>query len=171
MPDTSFLVPEPKRERLATAYRIGPGQALIPIPKSFGSETYFSGGGGLYSTARDYTRFAQMLLAGGSLDGAKILEPETISLMTTNQVGDLQPRIGPLVVGKYGFGFGLSTTTGPEGSTPVLDRFYWGGLFSTDFWAAPPRDLVAVSMTQVIPTNHGDAVGVLRKKVDASIKK
>src|SRR5262249_55202258 len=82
MRDTSFLVPEGKRDRVATIYRAGEGAGLTPLPKRYGSKTFFSGGGGLFSTARDYTRFAQMLLNGGELDGVRLLKPETIAQMT-----------------------------------------------------------------------------------------
>ena len=92
MHDTSFLVPEAKRDRVATIYRAGSAGRSLRCPKNYGSETFFSGGGGLFSTARDYTRFAQMLLNGGELDGARILKPETIAPMTTNQIGDSTPR-------------------------------------------------------------------------------
>ena len=91
--------------------------------------------------------------------------------IVTNQVGDITPKLGLFPVGKYGLGFGLISVPGPEGGKLVLDRYYWGGLFSTNFWVDPPRDLVAVIMTQVLPTNHGHAVDLFRERVAASIVK
>ncbi len=126
MCDTFFLVPETKRERVATIYRSGDGGTLTPLPKRYGSATFFSGGGGLFSTARDYTRFAQMMLNGGELDGKRILKPETIAMMTTNQIGERNARIAAIFLGKYGLGFGLMMTPAKAGSTPVLHRYYWG---------------------------------------------
>jgi len=170
MNDTSFFVPEGKRDRVATIYRSGLAGPLTPLPKNYGSETFFSGGGGLFSTARDYSRFSQMLLNGGELDGARILKPETIATMTTNQIGDIDAKIAVISIGKYGLGFGLILTPATKGGKPVLNRYYWGGFFSTNFWIDPHHDLVAVIMTQVLPTNHGGAVAVFRDAVDSAIR-
>jgi len=159
--DTSFEVPEAKRDRVATIYRAALlGGKLTPLPRSFGSKTFFSGGGGLFSTARDYARFAQMLLNGGELDGVRILKPETIALMTSNQIGDHTA----FVLFKYGLGFGLEY--GPKGA---LVRYFWGGFYSTNFWVDPRNDVVAVILTQVLPTNHGGAEGIFRRTVFRSI--
>jgi CubicO group peptidase (beta-lactamase class C family) len=166
MYDTSFFVPQPKRGRLATIYRSGDRGALTPLPVNYGSETFFSGGGGLFSTARDYTRFAQMLASGGELGGARILKPETIAVMTTNQIGKLSA-----FTFKYGLGFGLVLNQGSEGGKPVLNRYFWGGYYSTNFWIDPRHDLLAVIMTQVLPTNHGGAEGVFRRAVESAIAK
>ena len=165
MTDTSFYVPESKRERLATIYRAGRDGDLVEIPRDPGSETMFSGGGGLYSTARDYARFAQMLLDGGTLDGAQILRPESIELMITNQIGE-KTAFG----GKYGLGFGLDFEPAGDGEEPTLDLYHWGGLFSTNFWIDPRDDLVGVIMTQVLPTNHGDAIGTFGRIVAEAIE-
>jgi CubicO group peptidase (beta-lactamase class C family) len=164
--DTSFSVPEAKRNRLATVYRANGEKGLLPLPVNHGSETFFSGGGGLFSTARDYTRFAQMLQNGGSLEGVRILKPETIALMTTNQIGD-HSAFGM----KYGLGFGLMQAPRPNGKPSNLKRFFWGGFYSTNFWIDPENELVAVIMTQVLPTNHGGADAVFRRAVDAAIAK
>ena len=110
MHDTTFLVPESKRDRLATIYRADAAGKLSEVPKNYGSATYFSGGGGLFSTVRDYTRFAQMLGNGGELEGTRILKSETIDQMTTNQIG----KHFALGVMKYGLGFGL-VQTAPRG--------------------------------------------------------
>ncbi len=166
MHDTFFSVPEAKRYRKATIYRANEQGALTPLLANYGSATFFSGGGGLFSTARDYTRFAQMLLNGGTLDGARILKPETIALMTTNQIGD-HSAFGM----KYGLGFGLFLTKAPHKDRPVLGRYFWGGLYSTNFWIDPRNELLALIMTQVLPTNHGGAEGVFRQVVDAAVAK
>jgi len=165
MRDTAFFVPHARRDRVATIYR-SEGGALTALPKNYGSETFFSGGGGLCSTARDYTRFAQMLLNGGVLDGIRILKPETIAMMTTNQIG----KLSAFTV-RYGLGFGLVLTQGPDDGKPVLDRYFWGGYYSTNFWIDPRHDLVAVIMTQVLPTNHGGSEELFRRAVDAAVRK
>jgi CubicO group peptidase (beta-lactamase class C family) len=164
MRDTSFLVPEANRDRVATIYDAGEGGALSPLTKEYGSETYFSGGGGLFSTARDYARFAQMLANGGALDGARVVKPETVAAMTTNQIG-AHSSFGDR---KYGLGLGLALTPAPGGGEPVLERYYGGGAYSTNFWAIPRRDLLLVLMTQVTPTNHGGPDLVFYRVVDAA---
>ena len=165
--DTSFHVPVAKRDRVSTIYRTGLfGGPLTPIPRGYGSETLFSGGGGLFSTARDYARFAQMLLDGGRLGDVRVLKPETVAAMTSNQIG----KNNALGLFKYGIGFGLEMTRGRTGVQAGLNRYFWGGIFSTNFWVDPRHDLVAVIMTQVVPTNHGGALAVFRKAVDAAIE-
>jgi CubicO group peptidase (beta-lactamase class C family) len=167
MRDTSFLVPEAKRDRVATIYQTGLlGGPLVARPRYFGSETFFSGGGGLFSTARDYVRFAQMLLNGGELEGTRILKPESLAAMTTNQIGDLNA----LMIYKYGLGFGLEMKPGATPDRPELSSFFWAGFFSTNFWVDPKKDLIAVMLTQVLPTNHGNPQRVLRQAIDRSIE-
>ncbi len=167
MPDTSFLVPEAKRPRVATIYRAEGKNPLAAIPKNYGSATFFSGGGGLFSTIRDYTRFAVMLANGGELDGYRVLRPASLAAMTTNQIG----KRSALGLFKYGLGFGLITAPGVNGSAPALNRYFWGGLYSTNFWVDPRHDLVAVLITQVLPTNYAGAERVMQQIVDKAIEK
>jgi CubicO group peptidase (beta-lactamase class C family) len=167
MRDTAFFVPEGKRDRLATTYEAAEGKALKALPKEFGSETYFGGGGGLFSTARDYARFTQMLLNGGELDGVRVVKPETVADMTRNQIG-ANMAFGER---KYGLGFGLLLEPEPGGKDPVLIRYYWGGIYSTNFWVDPRHDLAGIIMTQVVPLNHGDANRVFHLGVNAAIEK
>lgn len=167
MRDTSFLVPEAERDRVATIYDAGKDGVLSPLPKEYGSETYFSGGGGLFSTARDYARFAQMIANGGELGGRRILGPDTVAAMTTNQIGEHSSFAGR----KYGLGFGLAFSEGPDGGAPVLDRYFSGGSYSTNFWVFPRRDLILVLMQQVVPTNRGGADLVFYRVVDAAIER
>ena len=176
MVDTFFLVPEAKRDRVATLYLAGLLGKLAPLPADYGSATFFSGGGGLFSTARDYSRFGQMLLEGGTLEGRRILRPETIEAMTTNQIGDgddgdpghrgargyeVRPGVRP------GAGAGVRIRR----HRPLLGRYFWGGVFSTNFWVDPQHEIVAVILTQVLPFNHGGTALVFRGVVDAAIEK
>ena len=166
MRDTSFSVPEAKRGRVASVYRTGLfGGPLTPVPLGYGSETLHSGGGGLFSTARDYARFAEMLRGRGELGGVRILKAETIAAMTSNQIGDLNA----LIVFKYGLGFGLEMAAGPDGK-PAVGRYFWGGIFSTNFWVEPATDSFAVVMVQVLPTNHGGADRVVGRALKAAIR-
>jgi CubicO group peptidase (beta-lactamase class C family) len=166
MHDTFYFVPESKRDRLAVAYEAGEGGALAAAPKDHGSETYFGGGWGLFSTARDYARFAQMLLNGGMLDGVRVVTPETVAAMTANQIGGHESAVDR----KYGLGLGLAFDPAPDGGAPALTRYYWGGVLSTNFWVIPRRDLVIILMTQVSPTNHGGADGMTYRVVNAALE-
>ena len=168
MVDTSFSVAPAKRDRVATIYRTGLlGGPLIPLARFYGSETFFSGGGGLFSTARDYARFGQMLAGGGTLEGVKILKADSLAQMTTNQIGENNA----LGLFKYGLGFGLEMGPPLDGGKPELATYFWAGFFSTNFWVDPKKDLVAVILTQVLPTNHGNAQRVLRQGIDRAIEK
>jgi CubicO group peptidase (beta-lactamase class C family) len=152
MNDTSFLVPEPKRDRVATVYATGakPSDPLTARPRTFGSATYFSGGGGLFSTARDYSRFSQMLLNGGEFEGKRFVKRDTLTFMTSNQIGD-KNAFGVM---KYGLGFGLMIQPAPGAAEPVLDSYFWAGAYSTNFWVDPRRDIIGVVMTQVSPVTR-----------------
>jgi CubicO group peptidase (beta-lactamase class C family) len=168
MTDTSFLVPEAKRDRMATIYTTAsaPGGELTALPRTFGSATYFSGGGGLFSTARDYSRFAQMLLNNGELEGKRFITRDSLNLMTSNQIGD------HMVFGilKYGLGFGLVSTATPSEGKPVLDSYFWAGAYSTNFWVDPRRDIIGLVMTQVMPVTQ-TAEQLLHQAVNKAVEK
>jgi CubicO group peptidase (beta-lactamase class C family) len=167
MTDTSFVVPEAKRDRMATIYTTGSGAGgpLTAQPRTFGSATYFSGGGGLFSTARDYSRFSQMLLNGGELEGKRFITRDSLTLMTSNQIGN------HLVFGilKYGLGFGLVNLPTPGDGKPVLDSYFWAGAFSTNFWVDPKRDIIGLVMTQVVPLTQ-NAEQLLHRAVNKAVE-
>ncbi|MFA5910406.1 MAG: serine hydrolase domain-containing protein [Vicinamibacterales bacterium] len=165
MTDTDFVVPEAKRPRLTTVYSPDGSGGIRPMkdPESFGntvmspvasykeSKTYFSGGAGLISTARDYARFAQMLLNGGSLDGTRLLSPKTIELMTVSHTTDLPS--GGLIGNGAGFGLGFRVVT-EVGGTQTLGSpglYGWSGIYGTVFWVDPKERLVAIMMVQRYP--------------------
>ena len=155
MCDTHFNVPESKVDRVASIYRSqkGGGYRLVAPPRFHPPHTYFSGSGGLSSTATDYWRFHQMILNGGALDGVRILEPETIDLMLANHTGDLFIDVkGP----GYGFGLGYSILTDPgkAGESLSPGSFGWGGSFSTYFWVDPVEDMIGIMMSQIGPRPH-----------------
>lgn len=168
MLDTYFVIPPEKRARLSALYRPGDDKTIRrvgPEPQREGAvvysatypthdgSQYFSGGAGLSSTIGDYARFLQMLLAGGELDGVRLLKPETVALMTSNQIGDLKVTIGPNGDG-FGYGFGIVTERpgAPAPGTPSVGSYSWGGIFNTTFWVDPQRKIVAVMMTQLFPS-------------------
>jgi CubicO group peptidase (beta-lactamase class C family) len=123
MTDTYFIVPSHKHHRLAAHYGRRNG-ALVPV-RARGQEepetAFYSGGGGLRSTVLDYYRLALMLLNGGELDGVRLLRPETVRMMTTNQVGTSYPTEG------FGWGLGMRVQTGAAAGTAGPGAFGWNG--------------------------------------------
>lgn len=151
MRDTYFSLPAAKTPRLTTLYSIEKGALIRAADQGrWENVSYFSGGAGLVSTARDYVRFAQMLLNRGELDGVRLLSRKTVELMATSHTID----IGPSAVSSgYGFGYGfsvreslgLSSRMGSEG------MYTWSGIYGTYFWVDPKEQLVAVLMLQLLP--------------------
>lgn len=91
--------------------------------------------------------------------------------MTTNQIGKYSSADSAFGERKYGLGFGLAMAPNPNGGEPVLQRYYWGGVFSTNFWVVPRRDLVLLLMLQVYPPNHAGPDRVFHRIVNAAIEK
>lgn len=160
MTDTHFYLPESKLSRFATLYRPGDNGKIelaeAPTTESrFIAEphVYFSGAGGLVSTARDYFRFHQMMLNGGELEGTRFLSRKTVELMTTNHIGDKEIWLaGP----GYGFGLGYAIVTdlGQSGSPRSEGSYYWGGAYGTIFWVDPKEELIGILMEQIRPYTH-----------------
>jgi CubicO group peptidase (beta-lactamase class C family) len=124
---------------------------MSPVAWYKAPKTYFSGGAGLVSTARDYARFAQMLLNGGELDGVRLLSPKTIELMTASHTSDLPPS--GLVGGGANFGLGFRVVT-DLGATQTLGSnglYGWSGIYGTVFWVDPREKLVAIMLVQRYP--------------------
>lgn len=155
MVDTSFYLPPARVSRFATVYAAGPGGLTRAPDPDRGQGDYvngprksFSGGAGLLSTASDYARFLQMLLNGGDLDGVRLLGPKSVQLMTSNHVGDLYQE------GRFGFGLGFEIVehVGRSGRPGSVGEFGWGGAYYTKFWVDPVEKVVAVFMTQLLPS-------------------
>ena len=149
MVDTGFYVPEAKLSRLVDPAPEG-RHALWDVTKQ---PRLFSGGGGLVSTAADYLRFCQMLLNGGELDGARILSPEAVQLMTTNSLPPdirfAQNMIGPAAGASWGLGFAIRTNPEASQVPGSVGSFTWGGVWGTFFWVDPAEKLIAVQIIQV----------------------
>jgi CubicO group peptidase (beta-lactamase class C family) len=156
MVDSHFYLPAEKVGRFVAGYRVDTSNdgryVLCDVPatsaKVAGPKTYFSGAGGLLSTASDYARFAQAMLNGGELEGARILGRKTIELMTTNHTGDLDVYLmGP----GYGFGLGVTVRTSLSENPAVgsLGTYGWSGAYCTWYFADPKEDLFGLLFTQV----------------------
>ncbi len=168
MRDTGFVIPAEKLDRLAQLYapkgtRIKKGQAwqrsrslelVLADPEIsdgfINGGTFESGGGGLLSTAEDYMRFCLMMLNGGELNGARLLSPKTVELMTANHTGEMANDFGRKGVG-FGLDFAVVLDVGATGEIGSVGEYNWGGAAGTRFWIDPKEDLVGVFMVQSIP--------------------
>lgn len=165
--DTHFFLPGSKKQRLAALYtqkedrhirRTGDDPvergALVYSASAHwkGPRTYFSGGAGLVSTAGDYLRFCRMLLGKGELEGARVLRPETVALLSTNQLGNVAVDPGTQVQ-MFGYGFGVQGEAGAATDPSSPGSLSWGGLYYTYFWIDPREELVGILMTQLFPAD------------------
>jgi CubicO group peptidase (beta-lactamase class C family) len=167
MIDTGFFVPESQRARFPACYALTPSGKVVlqddPTKSRFLSDpSVKSGGGGLVSTADDYMRFCRMLLNGGELDGARLLSPKTIKLMTMNHLPGGQELVqaskslfSEAVFEGLGFGLGFAVTVDQARTKNIgsLGEYFWGGMASTAFWVDPVEDLAVVFMTQLMPSS------------------
>jgi CubicO group peptidase (beta-lactamase class C family) len=160
MVDTGFAVPDEKRERFATLYGTTETAPRGLIDDEIGGEYFdvklFCGGAGLVSTTMDYFRFAQCLLNDGELDGVRLLGRKTLDWMRMNH---LQPELLPIDTGEdpypgLGFGLGFAVMIDPTQSDFMgsVGSYGWGGWASTYWWNDPVEELVAILMTQFIPS-------------------
>jgi methyl acetate hydrolase len=164
MSDTGFKLGASQRKRLVSMHARGADGALSPIAFELPQEPEFHmGGGGLYGTARDYIAFIRMLLNGGTLDGARVLRPETVALMAQNHMGELSvttlpsamPQLSndvelyPEQEKKWGLSFLINTRKTAEGRS--AGSLAWAGLGNTYFWIDPSRKIGGVILTQILP--------------------
>ncbi len=179
MQNTGFHVPVHQQARFAACYQYCHGGSFSLQDDSASSSflsppTFFSGGGGLISTAADYLRFAQMFLNGGQLDGTRLLSPRTVAYMGRNHLPN-EKTLPALATGSFsetpfeGVGFGLGFAVRDNAvSAGVLSsegELSWGGLASTHFWIDPQEDLIAIFMTQLIPSSSYNIRNELRTLV------
>ena len=165
MKDTHFFIPEAKRERLATVYertKDGPITRKSQEPTVDGSliystdypyngpRTYFSGGGGLVSTAPDYVRFAQMMLNDGKFNGVRLLSRKTVELMTTDQLANMDVNSG------FGLGFGIVRDESDLNEVGSVGTFGWGGFFFTNFFIDPQEQMIGIFLCQLHPSGGLD---------------
>jgi CubicO group peptidase (beta-lactamase class C family) len=153
MKDTFFHPDENRLPRIPTTYhREGNALRKADNQNRLVSATYFSGGGGLLSTAEDYARFGEMLLEGGQLNGKRLLGSRTVDLMASVFVPDTFPGRSP------GRGFGLSVQVVSDpvaaGYRMSTGSYGWDGAFGTHFWVDPKEKIVGVMMIQTDNPNR-----------------
>jgi CubicO group peptidase (beta-lactamase class C family) len=183
MVDTGFNISAEKQSRFTACYQRELDKSVTlqddPHESEYRDRTFFSGGGGLISTMADYYRFCQMLRNGGELDGVRILGPRTLKLMTSNHLPggvDLtHVARGSFSETSYegvGFGLGFATRLDPVRNANLgsVGEFNWGGMASTLFWVDPAEDLVAIFMTQLMPSGTFNFRGQLQSIIYSAIE-
>ena len=174
MADTGFTLSDAQRPRLVAVHQRQADGSLGAGDRPAGNgPAFLAGGGGLCSTAGDYTRFLRMLLRGGTLDGARILSAATVTEMGRNHIGalDVLPmrsampassydcELFPGMVKKWGLGFLINTEAGPDGRS--ANSMAWAGLVNTYFWLDPTAGVAGVLLTQSMPFADPKALDLL----------
>ncbi|ULQ50717.1 serine hydrolase domain-containing protein [Flavihumibacter fluvii] len=177
MQDTYFYLPDSKSARLVAVQRPGKTGEWERYPVTFydpnypitGAKTFYSGGAGLSSTARDYATFLQMYLNGGELGGKRILSRPTINAILSNQTDTLlgNPQRSDSF---YGLAFGVQTAVGAaSGGSGSEGTFTWGGYFNTSYFADPKEKVIGVIMKQTQSTKGDNLSSVFRQMIYQSI--
>ena len=164
MPDTGFFAPANKAGRVVTMSESTPN-GLRTVART-DSTVYFSGAGGMMSTAEDYLQFAQMMLNGGELNGRRYLSPQTMALMTSNHTGDMvNGQFGRPARG-MGFGLSMQVVMDPVAADLRVSKgaFGWAGGTGVSFWVEPAEQLVSIYFVQ------GGTGGQLRGDVENAIR-
>jgi methyl acetate hydrolase len=164
MNDTGFVITEKQRARQASLHVRDASGKLIPKPfEKLAPPVSFSGGGGIYSTAPDYLTLLQALLNGGRFGGASILRPDTVAMMSTNQIGNIEAGIlrtaNPALSNDVDFfpdvhlrwGLGHMINVDPVRDGRAAGSLTWAGLFNTYYWIDPRKRIAGVIMMQILP--------------------
>ncbi|MFM1878138.1 MAG: hypothetical protein RLZZ241_1004 [Bacteroidota bacterium] len=173
MSDTWFYLPENLSNRLIPVQTRENGkwkpfnntqfETDFPIK---GARSYFSGGGGLSSTAKDYAIFLQMMLNQGSYNGVRLLSSTTVETLMANQIGEIWAG-GPK---DFGLAFSVvnekGVAMGGEGS---LGTFDWGGYFNTQYFADPKNQIIGILMKQTQGTSDDTTGWKFRQMVFAAV--
>lgn len=165
MASTGFRLSKEQVERLAEPQW---PKGIAPVVVGYDPARpalWFSGGGGLLSTAMDYARFCQMLLNGGELDGTRLLSRKMVDLMRSNHLppdvgyGAFTQELGmtaplPAFGQGYGLGVGVRMEQGRSSVPGSVGDFYWGGATGPYFWIDPQEKLIAILMLQELNTTR-----------------
>ncbi|MBW8331096.1 MAG: beta-lactamase family protein [Prolixibacteraceae bacterium] len=174
MNDTRFYLPEEKAGRLVAVQQKTDGK-WTKYPVTFydtdypvkGAKSFFSGGAGLSSTAKDYATFLQMYLNGGELNGVRLLSRTTIEAIMGNQIGNVWGENPEKV---YGLAFSVLTSKGEEkGGQSSEGTFEWGGYFNTQYFADPKEKVIGILMKQTQGPVNDETGWKFRQLVGQSI--
>jgi methyl acetate hydrolase len=175
MVDTSYILQPAKLPRLVSTYRRQPDGKLKEDPRTQpAAPREFNGDGGLFCTAPDYAKFAQMILNNGKgVNGAQVLKRDTVAMMKKNQTGKIQAGIlktqNPAVSSdvdlhpgandRYTYGF-LMNETGYDGGRSA-GSLAWAGINNTFYWIDPKKNVAGVAMMHFLPFVDKEAIAVL----------
>ncbi len=175
MIDTSYALASEKAGRLATVHQ-REATGLVESPNRSVYTPTVRGDGGLLSTASDYSAFLQMFLNEGSWHGTRLLRPESVRLMTSNQIGSLVVERMPAVIprqsdafpfgagkDKFGLGFQITVTDGAATHERGAGSYTWGGIDNTHFWVDPKHGIGVVLLTQVLPFYNPASMDVMKR--------
>jgi len=162
MGDTGFRINDDQRARLAQLYGRTKDGSLAPFTREPPKDPEFDGGGGgLFSTVRDYAKFARMILNKGTLDGARVLKADTIALMSQNAMGDVNvrrlPSVSPTLTNPVdfidGMKWGLTFLINPKplATGRSAGSMAWAGLMNSYYWIDPKKQIAGVYATQILP--------------------
>lgn len=174
MDDTWFYLPASKHDRLVPIQTLEEGQWIrYPAPYFYdpayplkGARSFFSGGAGLSSTAKDYATFLQMYLNQGELNGVRLLSRTTIRAIMANQIGELRVAPGE----HYGLAFGVINENGEAlGGQGSAGTFEWGGYFNTQYFADPEEQLIGILMKQTRGSSGDQTAWKFRHLVGQSV--
>jgi methyl acetate hydrolase len=164
MTNTGFLISSAQKRRTATTYARQADSSLKALPFEMPQRPeFFSGGGGLFGTPRDYMAFLQMMLRDGTFNGVQLLKPQTVAAMRTNQIGhlDVNPlkssapawsndaNLFPGMEQKWGLSFDINTKPGPNGRS--AGSYSWAGLLNCYYWVDPVKRVTGAMFTQLLP--------------------
>ncbi|MFM0230214.1 serine hydrolase domain-containing protein [Paraburkholderia sediminicola] len=164
MSNSGFLISGAQKQRVATMHNRQSDGSLKPAPFEINQRPeFFMGGGGAFSTPRDYMAFLQMLVNGGTYRGERVLRADTVAAMFQNHIGDLQvtemktaqPAWSnsfdqfPGMPHKWGLSFDINTQPGPHGRS--AGSISWAGLLNSYFWIDPVRKVAGTLFTQILP--------------------
>ena len=176
MVDTTYAPAPEEAARLATIHQRGPTGRLVETPNLPTYMPDVRGDGGLVSTASDYAAFLQMFLNEGSWHGKRLLKPDTVRLMTSNQIGSVVVDTMPAAIpsrsasfpfgagkDKFGLGFQITMTDGKRTHERGAGSYTWGGINNTHFWVDPKNGIGVVILTQVLPFYNATSMDILNR--------
>ena len=147
MTDTFFVVPEAKRSRVAPPYALDKTRGLVRTPLDPVAPKFLSAGGNLFGTAADYLRFCQMLLNDGELDGTRILNRNSVELMTTSQVDSIPL---PFLPGQsFGLGVAIRKADDQAAWLGSPGTYGWSGGYNTYFRIDPQKQMIFALFAQL----------------------
>ncbi len=175
MVDTTYSPAAEKAARLATIHQ----REAAKLVENPNAPTYMPdvrGDGGLVSTASDYSAFVQMFLNEGTWHGQQLLKPETVRLMTSNQIGSVVIETMPAAIparsatfpfgagkDKFGLGFQITVTDGASTHERGAGSYTWAGINNTHFWVDPKNGIGVVILTQVLPFYNAVSMDVMKR--------